>query len=171
MASEHIARLELYGVVDVTDPSAYERLADDLDAAMQEGAIDAADVLAERIAQDTPDWVARGWRQPDSRTITPLPDGARVTLRNDDEFAYYYWSGTKKHPIVARFAQALAFFWPNAPAIAGQPAGADGKHLFRSVMHPGTKKHPYVEESGAAALPAMRQSYEDAVRRAWEGRR
>lgn len=158
MAEQHVAQLELYGVVDVTDPSAYEHLADDLDAAMAQGALDAADVLYERIRQDTPDWVSEGWT-PEDRVYTPLPDGARVTLRNDDEFAYYYWSGTKAHPIVARFAQALHFF-------------IGGRELFRkSVQHPGTKKHPYVEEAGAAALPAMRQSYEDAVRRALEGRR
>lgn len=168
MASERIARLELYGVVDpMADASG---LADELDRAMQEGAIDAADVFVERVRQNAPEWVARGWGDVGSRTITPLTDGARVTLGNSNEIAYYYWSGTKKHPIVARFAQALRFMWPGAPPGAGPPA-ADGHHYFKRVMHPGTKPHPYVEQTGAAALPEMRGSFEEAVRKALEGRR
>ena len=166
MASEHIARLELYGVVDpMADASG---LADELDRAMQSGAIDAADVLLERIRQDAPEWVSEGWGAVGSRSIEPLADGARVNLSNTDEIAFYYWSGTKKHPIVARFAQALRFVWPNAPA--SMPAASDGRHYFRRVMHPGTKKHPYIEEAGAGALPAMQGSFEDAVRKALEGR-
>lgn len=166
MATEHIARLELYGYVDPMDDAS--GLADELDKAMLSGAIDAADVLVERIRQDVPEWVSKGWSDIGSRSITPLTDGARVNLSNTNEIAYYYWSGTKKHPIVARFASALRFLWPNAPASV-PPNPRDGHHYFRRVMHPGTKKHPYLEEAGAGATPAMQGSFEDAVRKALEG--
>ncbi len=146
------ATLELWAGADA-DLDGLDYLAARLDRAMLEGTVDAAHEMEAAIRAQLPDSLARTWQM----RITALPDGAVVTLFTEDEIAYYWWSGTRAHPIEARRAEALAFHWRGA------------QRFYRSVWHPGTQKHPYVELAGGLAGRDMRESYEEAVARAIGG--
>lgn len=53
----------------------------------------------------------------------------------------YVLFGTRPHPIVARRAKMLRFYWPKVGA----------EVMFKAVNHPGTRANPFVQESLAAA--------------------
>ena len=50
----------------------------------------------------------------------------------------------------------LAFKWDNAPA--SMPASEDGRHVFRSVQHPGVEARPYL-------APAVEEAQEKVVKK------
>lgn len=159
--SKHEGKLHISTSYQSDDIAALDRLPAELDRAMLRATIDAADDLHDAIRARIPrsEGSEAGPHAQDSwrRRIVPYSNGALVILFTEDAIAYYYWSGTKAHPIVARFAKALHFF-------------VNGQELFRKrVNHPGTRPHPYVEEAGRAVLPIARQRYEDAVSRALSG--
>ncbi len=128
---------------------------DRLTAAMREGTREAAATLEAGIRSGIPVGPGPGPHARDSwgSRLTPTPQGARATVESTDEIAYYYHSGTRPHVIRPRNARALRF------TVGGRTVFA------RSVNHPGTRPHPYVEAGGREATPEIRRSYEDAVRR------
>ncbi len=56
----------------------------------------------------------------------------------------FYDKPTRPHIIEPKVKNALAFAWPKAPGIPGQPRG-DGRYLFKKVLHPGTKGKHIIE--------------------------
>lgn len=54
--------------------------------------------------------------------------------------------GTRAHPITARNAKALSFFWANGPL-------GPGRYFYRSVWHPGTKADDYVRRAHRRWMP------------------
>ena len=48
-------------------------------------------------------------------------------------YAEYVVEGTRPHPIRARNARALSFYWPKL----------GGQAFFKSVQHPGTRPNPF----------------------------
>lgn len=63
--------------------------------------------------------------------------------------ANFIVGGTKAHPIAARRASMLRFFWP------GGFAGAK-VYYFKSVMHPGTQPNPFVDRAYKRWLPGAK---------------
>jgi len=60
--------------------------------------------------------------------------------------------GASWHPIVARNARALAFYWPKVGRFV----------FFKSVNHPGYKGDDYITQAYLLALDAVRQIVNDA---------
>lgn len=84
--------------------------------------------------------------------------GYRTDIKGDSVTATFYASGphafllpifiygSKPHPIVAKNAAALRFFWPNGPR-------GPGIYYFKSVQHPGTDPHPFIAQAMDARTP------------------
>lgn len=156
---EHAGQLELLINTEADDLSPLVTLPARLDQALLGATIDAADDMYNAIVARIPRSDGPGPHAQDSwrRRIIPYANGAMVVLFTEDRVAYWYWSGTKAHPIVARFAQAL-HFWSGG-----------NEYFRRAVKHPGTRPHPYVEQAGAATLPLQRERYDVAISRALSG--
>ena len=84
-------------------------------------------------------------------SILKTASGGRAISSSDDEISYYYHSGTREHPIHAIRARALRFFWKGR------------MRSFKSVWHPGTRAHPFVEEGGAQAEAGIKRDFDTEV--------
>lgn len=58
--------------------------------------------------------------------------------------------------------KALAFKWPGAPPIAGQPSKS-GKHVFKSVQHPGSRPYVLIGRSALSSEALINRQWADAV--------
>lgn len=71
------------------------------------------------------------------RAITVRPSGLRAAVDVNVPYATFLTEGTRPHPIVARRASVLRFFW-----------GRIGKVVyFRRVNHPGTKPNLWYRDA------------------------
>lgn len=70
--------------------------------------------------------------------------------------AVFVINPTKAHPIVAKKAKALRFYWPGAPAQVVVSQGGNIVH-FKQIMHPGSAGNPFHERSAIEWEPQMRQ--------------
>lgn len=70
-------------------------------------------------------------------SISVTADGLTTHVQVAVEYATYTTEGTDPHPIVARNARALRFFWPQV--------GPPQPRYYRSVMHPGTKPNDWYQ--------------------------
>ena len=77
--------------------------------------------------------------------------GVRITM--PQPLGRYIVLGTTPHPIAARSANMLFFYWQNAPSELG---GADWYH-FQQVQHPGTKPNPFTGRAYRRWLPGARK--------------
>lgn len=105
------------------------------------------DPLGRQPGQGHPQHARDTWNHLVERT----PRGGRGIVSSDDEIAFYYWSGTRPHPITAIRSRALRFFFRGH------------ERFFANVWHPGTRPHPYVEEGGARAEADIKSRFDDAV--------
>lgn len=71
------------------------------------------------------------------------PGGVTATFYAGGPHAFLlpiFIHGSKAHPIVARRAQALRFFWERGPR-------GPGIYYYKSVWHPGTDPNPFVAQA------------------------
>lgn len=78
-----------------------------------------------------------------SNRIEVAKEGAAWIIGSNYDILKFYDKGTRPHIIEPKVKNALAFAWPGAPSIPGQPKG--GKFLFGKVKHPGTKGKHIIE--------------------------
>lgn len=88
--------------------------------------------------------------------VERTPTGGRGIASSDDMVSYLYWHGTREHPIVAIRKRALTFFWRGY------------QRFFRSVLHPGTRPHPFIEEAGERVEPFLKEDFDRPVSRVFD---
>lgn len=79
------------------------------------------------------------------------PDRVVMDFTAEAPYAQYVVEGTRPHPIRARNARALSFYWPKL----------GGQAFFKSVQHPGTRANPFWDDVFGQA----RRYLEAALRR------
>ena len=81
---------------------------------------------------------------------------ARINVMSSRNPLLPLWleEGTKAHPIVARNAPALAFFWERMGRMM----------IVKSVMHPGTPAFGFMAETRAEMGPSIVSAITEAVR-------
>lgn len=78
--------------------------------------------------------------------IAKFGQTAAVLVGSDDKIALLVVKGTAAHPIVARRAPMLVFYWRKAGRVV----------RFRKVNHPGTRPNSYMHDSVREAIGALR---------------
>lgn len=81
--------------------------------------------------------------------------GSGFEIRSHNPLRRYITEGTKPHPIVARRAPFLRFYWPKVGRVV----------YFRSVNHPGTKANRFYNRALARWMPEARTEMMAAPRR------
>lgn len=71
-------------------------------------------------------------------------EGTSWIIGSNFNILKFYDRGTRPHVIEPKVKNALAFNWPKAPSIPGQP-GKNGNFVFKKVIHPGTKGFHIIE--------------------------
>ena len=82
--------------------------------------------------------------------------------------------GTKRHPITARKARALVFFWPKVGMVTVVPKrGGFSTHVKDNIYwvgkgyvdHPGTKANPFIQKARRRWWPQMAKELKRSARR------
>lgn len=76
--------------------------------------------------------------------IVVSKEGSAWIIGSNFDILKFYDRGVRPHVIEPKVKDALAFKWPTAPGIPGQPSKT-GKHVFKKVIHPGTKGFHIIE--------------------------
>jgi hypothetical protein len=126
----------------------FERIAPNLSRATHAATRSAGAILIDALERG--DNSSAEW-QPD---IWTLGDKANFTAHSTSDTQAYQEFGTRAHPIFARRAKALRFYWNKR----------QGVYFFNRVQHPGQTAKPYVQRMGEFAERGMIDEYE----RAWE---
>jgi len=82
------------------------------------------------------------------RVVVDTDGGPAVLVGSEDKVALWVHEGTVPHPIVARKAPRLVFYWPKGPRGAGV-------YSFLRVNHPGTQPNRFL----IRALTVLRGRY------------
>lgn len=94
------------------------------------------------------------------------PGGTTATFYASGPHAFLlpiFVHGSKPHPIVARHAQALRFFWERGPQ-------GPGIYYFRSVQHPGTDPIPFISQALDSREPHFEYNLRNVSRKViWLG--
>lgn len=92
--------------------------------------------------------------------------GAAFSIEMDSPLGTFITKGTKPHPIAARNAGALRFFWPLVGMVTMVPKGGGFRtHTAGGILwigkgyvnHPGTRPNDFINRSVSVWKPGARQ--------------
>lgn len=114
--------------------------------------------LGQRMAQlsrsEAPKRTGRYAQSISHRVFTDIV-GSGFEIRSNSPLRAYITEGTKPHPIVARRAKFLRFFWPKVGRVV----------FFKSVNHPGTRPNRFYNRAVARWMPEAKSDIMSAPRR------